>query len=244
MPMMPRLVRTGLLLLGTLATVAAARADVTGSYDGGLTAKKSTEPIAASATFTQSDTAVSGTVALPADLESFGGAYLVMGKATPKKLKVTGIGTNGVTFKYRGKITGTSVSGKAKLKGAAGKLNGKLALTLNPVGDGSSCDAVYTANQTFFDDQVLDVALHACQACHAPGLQAASTRLRVDPTDPLGTARTIAPLLDSANPSMSRILEKPLNVLPHGGGQQIQPGSSEEQILTQWVDLVATAACN
>ena len=43
---------------------------------------------------------------------------------------------------------------------------------------------------------------------------------------------------------MSRILEKPTNVLPHGGSVQIQPGSNEEQILTQWVDLVAAAACN
>jgi hypothetical protein len=232
-----------LLLLAALAAAVPARADVTGSYDGTLTPKK-TAAISASAVFTQTDTSLSGTVALPADLATFGGAYIVQGKATAKKVKVTGIGTNGVTFKYRGKITGTSLDGKAKLKGTAGKLNGKLALTLNPVIDGSGCDAVYTANQTFFDDQVLDVALHACQACHQPGLQAGSTRLHVDPNDPLASARTIAPLVDSANPSMSRILEKPLNVLPHGGSVQIQPGSNEEQILTQWVDLVAAAACH
>ena len=232
-----------LLLLASLAAAVSARADVTGSYDGTLTPKK-TAAVAASAVFTQTSTALSGTIALPADLATFGGAYIVQGKATPKKVKVTGIGTNGVTFKYRGKITGTSVSGKAKLKGAAGKLNGTLALTLNPVTDGSGCDAVHTANQTFFDDQVLGVALHVCESCHGPGLQAGSTRLHVDANDPLATARAIAPLVDSANPSMSRILEKPLNVLPHGGGQQIQPGSNEEQILTQWVDLVAAAACN
>lgn len=241
---MTRIMRTGLALLGSFAAVAAAHADVTGSYDGTITGKKLAEPIAAAAVFTESDTAVTGTVALPADLETFGGEYLVMGTATPKRVKVTGIGLNGVTFKYRGKISGTSLSGKAKFKGGAGKLKGKLALTLNPVGDGASCDAVYTANQTFFEDEVLDVALFACQSCHAPGLQAESTRLRVDPGDPLGTARTIAPLVDSANPSMSRILEKPLNVLPHGGGLQLQPGSTEAQILTQWVNLVAAAACN
>ena len=242
--MMRRPMFAGLLVLGTLAAATVARADVTGSYDGGLTPKKSTEPVAASAVFTQTDTAVSGTVALPADLETFGGEYLVMGKATVKRVKVTGIGINGVTFKYNGKIVGSQLQGKAKLKGAAGKLNGKLALTLNPVGDGSGCDAVYTGNQTFFDDEVLGVALQACESCHGPGLQAGSTRLRVDPTDPLGTARTMAPLVDSANPSMSRILEKPLNVLPHGGGQQLQPSSTEAGILAQWAALVAAAACN
>ena len=236
------MIRIAVLLLGTLAAVSA-HADVTGSYDGSLTPKK-TAASAASAVFTQTATAVSGTIALPADLASFGGAYLVQGKATAKKVKVTGIGTNGVTFKYTGKISGTSVSGKAKLKGAAGKLKGTLALTLNPATDGSGCDAVYTANQAFFDDQVLGVALHACESCHGPGLQAGSTRLRVAANDPLGTARTIAPLIDSATPAMSRILEKPLNVLPHGGGQQLQPASTEEQILTQWAGLVAAAACN
>jgi hypothetical protein len=242
--MSPRTTRAAVavLALGTLAA-ASALADVTGSYDGSLTPKKTT-PSAASAVFTQTGTAVSGTIALPANLTSFGGAYLVQGKATPKKVKVTGIGTNGVTFKYTGKITGTSVSGKAKLKGAAGKLKGMLALTLNPATDGSTCDTVYTDNQTFFDDQVLGVALHACESCHGPGLQAGSTRLHVDPNDPLATARAIAPLVDSVSPSTSRILGKPLNVLPHGGGQQIVPSSSEEQILTQWVDLVAAAACN
>lgn len=232
------------LLLGALVGASAARADVTGSYDGDLTPKKATEAIAASSVFSQLDRTVSGTVALPADLVSFGGAYLVTGKATPKKVKVSGIGTNGVTFKYRGKIVGTTLQGKAKLKGTVGKLAGALALTLNPATDGSGCDAVYTANATFFVDQVLGQALQACDACHRPDLQAGATRLHVDANDPLGTARTIAPLVDSASPAASRIVEKPLNVLPHGGGQQILPGSNAEQILAQWADLIAAAACN
>ena len=234
----------GGLLLGALVGASAARADVTGSYDGGLTPKKATEAIAASAVFSQLDKAVSGTVALPADLVSFGGAYLVTGKATPKKVKVSGIGTNGVSFKYRGKIVGAMVQGKAKLKGAAGKLSGALVLTLNPPIDGSGCDGVYTANETFFVDQVLPLALHSCEACHGPDLQAGATRLHIDAADPLGTARAITPLVDTASPATSRILEKPLNLLPHGGGQPILPGSTAEQLLTQWVDLIAAAACN
>jgi len=233
------------VLLGGLVGVTMARADVTGSYDGTLLPKKSTESLAASAVFSQTDKLVTGTVALPADLVSFGGAYMVSGKVTPKKVKVSGIGPNGVAFKYGGKIVGTTLQGKAKLKGAAGKLIGTLTLGVNTTsGDGSACDAVYTANQTFFTDQVLGQALQSCGTCHAPDLQAGATRLHVDPNDPLATARAIALLVDSASPSTSRILEKPLNVLPHGGGQQILPASTEEQILAQWADLIAAAACN
>src|SRR5262245_43609746 len=88
------------LLLGALFGAGPWRADVTGSYDGTLS-PKATEPIAASAVFSQSDTAVSATVALSPDLATFGGAYLVTGKATAKRVKVSGIGTNGVAFKYR-----------------------------------------------------------------------------------------------------------------------------------------------
>ena len=91
-----------LLLLATLTAAISARADVTGSYDGTLTPKK-TAASAASAVFTQTDTAVTGTVALPAELEAFGGAYIVQGKATAKRVKVTGVGANGVKLKYRGK---------------------------------------------------------------------------------------------------------------------------------------------
>jgi hypothetical protein len=94
-----------------------------------------------------------------------------------------------VPVKYRGKITGQTMRGNAKLKGPGGKLRAVLTLTLNvSAGDGSGCDA--------------------------------------------------------ASPSASRILEKPLNVLPHGGAQQILLGSPQEQLITQWADLIAAAACN
>jgi hypothetical protein len=226
------------VLLNGLVGASLAQADVTGSYDGGLT-------IAAAAVFSQIDKAVTGTVALPSDLESFGGEYLVTGKATPKKLKVSGIGLGGVSFKYRGKITGETIRGKAKLKGPGGKLRAILAITLNvSTGDGSGCDAVYTANETFFRDQMLGQALTSCASCHNPGLQAGATRLHIDPSDPLATARQIALLIDAVSPSTSRILEKPLNAVPHGGGRQITSGSTQEQLLVQWADLVAAAACN
>ncbi len=233
----------GAMLCWSLIGASIARADVTGSYDGGLTPKNATEVIAAAVVFSQADKAVTGTVALPDDLASFGGEYLVTGKATSKKVKVSGTGVNGVLFKYKGRIVGEALQGKAKLKGAGGKLKGTLAITRNVSGDGSGCDGVYTANEAFFLDDVLE-ALTSCAACHGPGLQAGATRLHVNFGDPLATARQMAPLIDSTSPSASRLLQKPLNTLPHGGGQQIMPASIQEQDLGQWADLIAAAACN
>jgi hypothetical protein len=229
---------------GVLVVASAAWADVTGSYDGSLVPKKSTETIAVSAVLSQSEKVLAGTMALPATLESFGGPYLLTGKATKRRVKVKGTGIGG-KLRYRAKLVGTTLQGKLKVKGAGGKLRGALVLALNPpLGDGSGCDGVFTANETFFVDQVLPGPLQPCGSCHAPGLQAGATRLHVDASDPLGTARLIAELVDPVTPSASRILEKPLEVLPHGGGQQIVPGSAAEQTLAAWVELVAAAGCN
>jgi hypothetical protein len=235
----------GWALCGGLAAASVARADVTGSYDGGLTPKKATESIAAAAVFSEVDRLVSGTVALPPEVIGFGGAYLVNGKASPKRVKVSGVGPGGAQLKFRGQIVGETIQGKAKLATSTGKLKGVLVFTRNASGgDGSTCDGVYTANETFFTDQVLGQALASCDTCHGAGLQAGATRLHVNAADPLGTARQIALLVDSENPPASRILEKPLNLLPHGGGAQLVVGSPEEQILTQWTELIAVAACN
>jgi hypothetical protein len=233
------------MAVGIVLAAQAASAQVTGSFDGGLTPRKTTDLLGGAAVFTQTDKLVSGTIVLPAELSTFDGAYLVTGKATPKRVKVSGMGVSGAVLKYKGKIVGDSISGKAKLKGPTGKLIGTLALTRNTsTSDGSGCDQVYTDNQTTFATDVLGTALAACESCHAPGLQAASTRLHVNAADPLATARQIAVLIDSASPGTSRIIEKPLNVLPHGGGVQIHPASTELTLLQQWVDLVAAAACN
>ena len=235
----------GSVLCWGLVGVSTAHADVTGSYDGVLTPKDSTESIAAAIVLSQTDKAVSGTVALPADLASFGGEYLVTGKATAKKVKVSGTGVNGVLFKYKGKIIGDALEGKAKLKGSVGKLKATLAFARNvSTGDGSGCDGVYTANLTFFQNEVMGTALTSCASCHGPGLQAGATRLHVSFGDPLATARQIALLIDSTSPSTSRVLEKPLNVVPHGGGLQILAGGSQEQILSDWAGLIAAEACN
>ena len=154
-----------------------------------------------------------------------------------------------VTGSFDGTVAGprvtTPLNASAALLQMGPFVTGTLALTMNaPTGDGSACDAVYTGNTTFFVDQVVAQVLDACTTCHVPGGQAATTRFQVTVGDPLATARSMAALVDAANPDASRILQKPLDLLPHGGGVQITAGSAEETILRQWVELVAAANCS
>ena len=239
-----------MLLVATAAVVLvaqAADAQLHGSFDGTIVGKKLPQSYAASAVLTQNGKLANGTVALPADLPTFGGSYLVQGKATAKKLTVKGGGGLGAGFlKYTAKISGSTLKGKVTIKVPHAKpFSGTLTYTENVVTtDGSTCDAVYNANQQFFADMVLGTAMTICSTCHASGLQADGTRLRVAPTTPLATARSMVEFIDSANPSQSLILLKPQNLVPHGGNVQILPNSTQVQILTQWVQMVATAHCN
>jgi hypothetical protein len=228
-----------------LAAPSAARADVTGSYSGQIVgAKKGAQPVAAAAVFSTTGSAIAGTIALGGSPAAYAGAYLVSGKATPKKIKVTGSSATGATIAWRGKIVGTGLQGKVKVRASGSKLVGTLTLSLSvSSGDGSACDGVYQQNATLFTGQVLGQALVACTACHVPGGQAAATRFHDLADDPLATARSVALLVDDADPSASLILEKPLDLVPHGGGQQILPGTMEEQIVMQWVDLIAQSGC-
>lgn len=225
-----------------LATVTVTHADVTGSFEGQITGGKITTPINAAAALTQTGKSVLGTLALDGALP---GVYNVNGKATPKVLKLSGFGPAGVKLSYTGKIKGEVVKGKVKLKPSGKPTAGVLTITRNAAtADGSSCDAVYNANTTLFADQVLGQALTACTACHVTGGQAGPTRFHVTTNDALATARSLATMVNSANASASRIIEKPLNLVPHGGGVQITADSTQDQILRDWVALVANAHCN
>ena len=46
---------------------------------------------------------------------------------------------------------------------------------------------------------------------------------------------TLAPLIDRAEPARSLLINKPTNRERHTGGVRIQPGSYEEQALTDWI---------
>jgi hypothetical protein len=113
-----------------------------------------------------------------------------------------------------------------------------------PLADGSACDAVCHAHADLFAREVLPQVFSTCASCHVAGGQAEAARFRVDLGDPLATARAVAAFVDSANPTALRVREKPLLVLPHGGGQQLTPGSAPDALPEQWLDLIAAAHCN
>jgi hypothetical protein len=229
----------------SLATASVGRAQVTGSWEGQITSKKAA-PVAAAAAVSQFGKFATGTVALDGDQTSMGGAYLVTGRATKKRITLKGTNPNGFKLVWAGRIRGTAMKGKARVKGPGAKLVGTLALAENPplASDGSSCDSVYDANQMLFDSQVMPQVFTTCATCHVSGGQAQAARFQVTPGDARATARAVATFVDSANPSGSRVRQKPLLLVPHGGGQQFADGSAEEMLLTQWIGLVAAAHCN
>lgn len=235
----------GLLALALSTMPVAAQADATGSFDGQISGPKVVASIDVAAALSQVGKFASGTLALGGDGAIFGGAYLVNGKATPKRVSLSGVNTTGVTMRWRARISGDTIAGKVRMKGPGGRLNGTLVLARNaPVGDGSSCDAVYEANSATFATDVLGQALTGCPACHVTGGQAASTRLHVSSSDPLATARAIAALVDSGDAATARVVTKPLGLVPHGGGEQLVPGSAQATILHDWVALLVEAGCS
>ncbi len=233
--------RMTLLLGATIVALAvtSARADLSASYDGSLSMKKSGETAALAAALKQAASGVSGTMAMESSNASVAGVYSIIGQVRGAKASLTGANASGEQLRWKGRVKGDSIRGAARLKGPGGNLKGVLLLTKRsaapPVNPPQSCD------NDFFTGQVLGTVLQpVCAACHIDGGSAATANFRVTPTDPRATMDSVALNIDVAHPDDSRILQKPLNILPHGGGQQLSPGSPQYQTLQQWVNLVAT----
>jgi hypothetical protein len=133
----------------------------------------------------------------------------------------------------------TSLKGRLRLRGVGRRTNGTLVLTRRtvepPVNPPVTCDSSY------FTGQVMGRVIQpVCANCHVAGGTAQLAAFRVTPGDLLATQRSIDALIDRADPAASRILLKPLGLLPHGGGQQLSPGSELHEILSDWATLVAT----
>ena len=228
-----------MLVLGvTLMTPAVALADLTASYDGTLTLPKQGEDAIVASGLMQAGSSLTGTVAVNAITEGVTGLYYVTGTLKKTRFKVTGSSDKGVAFGWKGKTTDTSLTGKAKLKGGAIRMKGTLTLTKR--NDQPSGNPPTTCNSDFFTGQVMGGVLTICAACHVPGGAAEHTTFRVTTGDPLATQASVALHINVADPDHSRILEKPLMILPHAGGQRLVAGSPEEQTLRQWVGLVAS----
>src|SRR5215510_3102156 len=83
-----------------------------------------------------------------------------------------------------------------------------------------------------------------CRGCHADDGVASATRLHFpDPNaspeeiDAFGI--TLAALVNRTDPSRSLLILKPTNRERHTGGVRIQPGSYEEEALTNWVQYLS-----
>src|SRR5581483_9419938 len=133
------------LFVGVVLFVTSTRADVSGSFDGSVTSKARADAVAISAALSITGRTVAGTVALPSDLPVIGGAYLVHGVATRKRVNVSGTGATGGRFTWKAKIAGDTLRGKMRVKGPGAKLAGTLTMNRNvSTTDGSGCDAVFT----------------------------------------------------------------------------------------------------
>jgi hypothetical protein len=236
-----RLVTPGwlaVILCAAALAAAPAHASVTGSYDGSVTMVAGGEQGTATAGLLEASRAVSGTLAVTVTDPGVSGVYWVTGKAagSGKKVRMAGQNETGTLLKYKGKITGDLVTGKAKFTGAAGVVRATIALTKRGGGD-----LPEVCSSSFFEGQVMGRVLGPiCSNCHVQGGIAEATSLRVIAADPLTTQQGVALNIDMSNPGASRILQKPLAAIPHGGGAQLQASSEEYQVLSQWVNMVAT----
>ena len=240
------LARAGVLAFVTSSALAvpAPSVDLSGSYGGQFELVRPRQVAASSGTLTQTGLVTSGSVTVTTSVVALNGTYDVRGTVRGARVRVTGRSATGARLVWRAAIGATGLAGPARLTAPGVRASGRLALDRTPTGNAASCDAVFTQNLTTFVDQVMGQVLEPiCSACHVAGGQAQATRLRVTPADPQATARSVALLIDPANPSASRILQKPLALVAHGGGLQIQPGSTQEAILKAWVDLIAKSGC-
>jgi hypothetical protein len=223
-----------------LGLATTSHADATGSWAGSFSDPLLGEIAVASGALTETAGSVTGTVTIEFLDPDAAGVYQVSGTATATKVKLKGTNAAGASFKWKGLWTSdNALDGKAKVKTATDKVKGTLLLGRNPAGPGG----FQPCESAFFDGEVMGLVLQpVCAACHVPGGVAQATTFRVTLGDALATQRSIALHIDTANPAASAILQKPLALVSHGGGQQISPDSDRHLALAEWVDRVASGS--
>jgi hypothetical protein len=218
-----------------------ARADLTATYDGSLTLKTTGEVSVLAGSLVQAANGLSGSVAISMADPAASGVYSVAGMVKGKGKKIALVGANpaGTQLRYKGKVSGDTVNGSVRLRGATTKLKGTLSMLRRVVTPPTT--APVTCDNPFFTGQVMGLVLQPiCGSCHIEGGAAAAAQFRVTSSDPIATMASVGLQIDKAHPDESRILQKPLGVLPHSGGIQLLAGSEQYNVLQQWVNLVAT----
>jgi hypothetical protein len=153
---------------------------------------------------------------------SLAGVYWVGGQVRGKRLTLSGANAVGMRLRWRALVKRQdTLQGRAKVKGP-GRAKGMLVLTRRsadpPTNPPQSCDSSY------FTTQVMGRVLQPiCANCHVPGGAAQSANFRVTAGDPRATQESVDRNIDVANPTESRILQKPLNVVPARGRAADQP---------------------
>jgi hypothetical protein len=216
-----------------------ASADLTASYDGSLTIRRPRASHAIAAALTQMGVGVTGTLALEMPDPSTGGVFFVSGKVRRTKLVLTGTNSGGASMRWKARVKGNTALGMASVRGRGKRMQGLMTLSRRvvdpPTSPPTACES------EFFNGQVMGrVLLPICANCHTAGGAAQTTSFRVTSNDPLATQLSVSLHIDKAHPEESRILRKPLMVIPHAGNQQLVSGSDEYKILEQWVNQVAT----
>jgi len=218
-----------------------ARADLTASYDGELHTGRS-RTVTVVGALIESSAFVSGSIDI-ALAGPRGGAYRVSGSSRRRHVVLRGgNGMGGHLTWHATSRTGAGLAGVAHVRFRGHTVRGTMVLRPRPVQPPSrlpgTCDSAY-----FRDVVMTQVLVPICGQCHVPGGIAEAANFRVTANDPLATQRSVALNIDAQDPSASRILQKPLGLIPHGGGQQIVSGSAADQILRNWVDIVASGQC-
>lgn len=235
--------RLALVLCALASTPARARGDLTASYDGTLTVKRA--PAASVAgVLTQAGSGVAATIAITGS-DAANGVYTLTGGLRGARLVLRGINASGVRMKLAGKVSNEAAfSAVVRTMGPSGKTRGVLSFSRRtaqpPPEPREHCDSSY-----FTTDVMQRVLVPICANCHTSGGIAQATSFRVTSTDALATQDSVALQIDLQEPAASRLLAKPLNLMAHGGGQQLQPESAEHGILLHWAELVASnQQCN
>ncbi len=226
------------MLLALAARVA--YADLSASYDGTITLTGTSVAAGVSAALAQVGGAVSGTVTLGLQGTAVAGRYDLQGRVRGRRVLLTGANGTGARLRWRGRLMlDGGVRGRILLRMRRRAIPGALVLARHGGGGAPSCGSAY------FQDTVMpQVAEPICARCHVLGGPAQAARFRVTRGNAIATEQSALPLVDAANPDQSRILQKPIGQLGHGGGQQIVPGSAEEQVLQHWVALVTQPGCD
>ena len=228
---------TVIVVLVVLGSVRPAPADLSGRYAGRVRLARRPKSAAVSAALAQAGPTLTGTLTLEVADPLAAGDYVVSGRARRRTFALRGTSAGGSMLAFRGRVGRNGrLRGTVRVRTSLGRLRGAAVLVRG--GARPTCGSAY-----FADSVMPAVMTPICATCHVAGGVAQATSFRVTAGDARATEASALAFVEPTAPAASRILEKPLGHLPHGGGQRIAPGGMEEQVLRQWVELVSAPAC-